>query len=113
MSEWQPIETASRDADTCVDLWIMPPTEVSKHGPFCNSYAAENSPEGRRRPDCCPARNGVAWVGPDGKYVTGRYYYDDEGDGRIDLDDDGPASFRASHWMPPSPPPSDTGRNPG
>lgn len=104
-SRWRTdLENAPIDCrSTAVDLWIVPPTEDLGNSPFKNGFAARTQPEGYRVPNCF-SYNGRSWIGPSGKYVSGRYYYDREGNECFDPEDTTARAFRVTHWCLPSPP---------
>lgn len=96
MSEWKTIESAPTDLETLVDLWIV------------------KSGQGRRVADCHRSYGEhKCWLSHDGKWVTGRWYFDkDEEDRCYDplLADDEAAV--ATHWMPLPEPPIPFARRP-
>ena len=91
--EWRPIEAADRTSSKPVDIWLVPPGKTVS--------------EGHRVPNCRPALQN-AWVDDrsiGGQFVTGRYFYDDDGDRCLDPDDISEQATRATHWGPiPAPP---------
>jgi hypothetical protein len=91
--EWQPIETAPkvRGYGTLIDIWIVD----------------RRSGRGYRVPDAhyAPCDGREAWADNDGKWVTGKRYYDDEGDDCLDPAGTDEQSRVATHWMSlPDPP---------
>ena len=95
MSEWQPIETAPKSRDVLIDLWIVAPKSPWN----IRAYSA-------RKTDCYWGGGEFAWLDRSGKAVTGRRYYDYEGDDCFAPLDTGTGAIVATHWMYPPAPPS-------
>lgn len=96
MSQWQDLSTAPKD-ETKIDLWVI------------NS----SDPIGYRIPDCRRQYAGGAWpdvwIDSKGYYVNSSHYYNDEGDGCLQLGNEPHPKARSwtkvTHWMAkPAPP---------
>ena len=80
---WQPIAEAPTERGATVDLWVRSPLPVGR---------------GYRIADCYPDGQG-SWL-HDGQWVTGRRFYDDDGDRCFDPYDTGPDATVATHCRP-------------
>ena len=90
--EWLNIETAPRDG-TEIDLWIE--GQVGRTGDSM----------GRRATNCHYSPVNDTWIDSSGEWVTGLYFYDDEGERCFDPTNKSAKAARATHWMPcPEPP---------
>lgn len=94
-SSWQPIATAPRIPDKPIDLWVV-----------LNKRCARDAIKPHREADARSSGSGKYWITKDGKYIEGRWYYDDEGDECFDLDHRGSDATVVTHWMPLPEPPS-------
>ena len=96
MSEWRPINEWR--GQTPVDLWIIPPSRQPAGLEWKAKYQQR-----RRVTDCTPDARNKAWM-QSGNWVTGRQFYDAEGDLAFDPSDTSEEAFRATHWMQVDPP---------
>lgn len=87
---WQPIRSAPRS----MEMKLMPTFDI---------WVVDNKTgKGYRIPDAswCPHDGEDAWAGPDGKWVSGKRFYDEEGDECYDPACTDNESMVATHWMP-------------
>lgn len=91
MGEWSEISTAPSDLDTIVDVWAVD----------------RRTGKGWRVTDCTRSRDGC-WL-HDGRWFTGKHYYDKYGDEVYDRTATDEKSVVVTHWMMPPGPPSSGG----